>query len=151
MIDSTSARLPADHLAIQELRHRYGRALDTRDWDLFRSLFAEEVEADFSAFGIPAGRVSREHVLGWMQHAFRREGMKTSQIYANFEITIDGDRATCVSSLLGRHRLPGLDGGEDFTLHARYHDRLVRTETGWKLAGVAIEVLFTEGNLAMVS
>lgn len=141
----------ADRQSIEELRYRYGRALDQHDWSLFASLFAEEVDADFSAFGIPAGPIPRASVVELMKHSFRREGMRSHQVYSNFEIALRGDEATAVSSLVGRHLLPGFAGGETFTIHARYHDRLVRTPEGWKLSGVRLEVLFTEGNLAIVS
>jgi hypothetical protein len=141
----------ADRHAIEELRFRYGRALDQHDWELFASLFTDEVDADFSAFGVPAGRAPRASVVDLMKHSFRREGMRSHQQYSNFEIDLRGDDATAVSSLVGRHLLPGFAGGETFTIHARYHDRLVRTTAGWKFSGVRLEVLFTEGNLAIVS
>ncbi len=140
-----------DRFQIEELRYRFGRALDDRDWPMFASLFTDHVDADYSAFGVPAGRVPRSSVVDLMKHSFRRDEMKSQQIYANFEIAIKGDEATAVSSLVGRHHIPGFAGGEDFTLHARYHDRLVRTSAGWKIAGLRLVVLFTEGNLAIVS
>lgn len=148
---STQAPRSEDRSHIEEVRHQYGRALDQRDWALFTSLFTQEVEADFSAFGIPAGRVPRAAVVEAMKHAFRREGMKSHQLYANFEIVVQGDAATAVSSLVGRHVLPGFEGGDGFTLHARYHDRLARTPQGWKLSATRLEVLFLEGNVAIVS
>jgi hypothetical protein len=140
-----------DRAQIQELRHKYGRALDERDWDLFGSLLADEVDADFSAFGVPAGRVPKATLVAIMQHSFRRDEMKSHQLYANFEIALDGDTATALASLVGRHVLPGFPGGDTFTLHARYHDRLVRTADGWRLAATRVEVLFLEGNVGIVS
>lgn len=140
----------ADRHALEEQRCRFGRALDQRDWELFGSLFVDEVDADYAAFGVPAGRMPRSAVVDLMKHSFRREGMRTHQQYSNFEVALDGDEATVVSSLVGRHVLPGFPGGDGFTLHARYHDRWVRTPFGWKLAALRLEVLFTEGNLAIV-
>ena len=147
----TDPRALHDRNTIHELRHRYGRALDQRDWALFASLFADEVDADFAAFGVPAARLPRVAVVELMQHGFRRPEMRSHQVYANLEIAIDRDTATCLSSLVGRHYLPGFAGGEYFTLHARYHDRLIRTATGWAISAVRLEVLFTEGSLAIVS
>jgi hypothetical protein len=147
---STQTQQPEARSHIEEVRHRYGRALDQRDWALFASLFADEVEADFSAFGIPAGRVPRAAVVEVMKHSFRRDAMKSHQLYGNFEIVVEGDAATSLASLVGRHLLPGFEGGDSFTLHARYHDRLVRTPQGWRISATRLEVLFMEGNLAIV-
>ncbi len=142
----------AEHyLHIQQLRHQYGRALDQRDWALFASLFTDQVDADFSAFGVPAGWVPKSSVVDVFKHSFRRDEMKSHQLYGNFEIELNGDTATSRSSLVGRHLLPNFAGGESFTIHARYHDRLVRTPHGWKLSGARLEVLFLEGNVAIVS
>jgi hypothetical protein len=140
-----------DWQAITELRHRFGRALDERNWALVESLLEPHLDADLSAFGVPAARMPRSQFLGVFQHSFRRAEMKSHQLYANFEIAVNGDVATSVSSLVGRHLLAGFTGGDHFTLHARYHDRLVRTNDQWRLAGTRLEVLFMEGNVAIVS
>ena len=148
---SSTAQERDDRAEIEELRHKYGRALDQRDWSLFASLFDDQVDADFSAFGIPAARVPRAAIVDIMRHSFRRDEMKSHQLYANFEIDVKGDGATSLSSLVGRHLLAGFAGGEGFTLHARYHDRFVRTAHGWKIAATRLEVLFMEGNVGIVS
>jgi hypothetical protein len=50
------------------------------------------------------------------------------------------------SALVGHHQRPGTDGGDDFTLFARYHDVARRDHDGWKLAAVRLEVVFARGN-----
>ena len=115
-----------DYIQIQQVRHRYGRALDERDWGTFESLFTNDVDVDFTALGAKAGR-GREVIVALMKHAFRRDDMKSHQLYANFEIAEDESGVSSVSSLVGRHYIPGSAGGETFTLHARYHDRLMQT------------------------
>jgi hypothetical protein len=148
---STATPDHTDRALIQEVRAKYGRALDQRDWELFASLFDEQVDTDFSAFGIPHDRVPKATVVNIMRHAFHRPEMKSHQIYSNFEITIEGEIATMRSSLVGRHVLPGFPGGDTFTMHARYHDCLRRTQQGWIITQTRLEVLFTEGNLGLVS
>lgn len=139
-----------DYTDIQMLRHRFGRAVDERNWDLFESLFTEDVEADYTAFGAPQSR-GIEAISKLMRHSFRRSEMKSHQIYSNFEIAVGDHTATSLSSLLGRHHIPNFPGGDWFTLHARYHDDLVRTPSGWRLKQLRLEVLFVEGNLNIVS
>ena len=40
---------PENYLGIQEVMVRYSTAIDTKDWNLFRSCFTEDCEAVYSA------------------------------------------------------------------------------------------------------
>ena len=40
-----------DHLAISQLKARYCRLLDTKDWDGFAALFTEDYELDLTQAG----------------------------------------------------------------------------------------------------
>lgn len=139
-----------DRNAITSLRMTYGHALDARDWALFESIFTEEVDADFSAWGIPAKRIPRSALVELMKPAFRRADMRSQQVYANIDIELRADAALVRSSLVGYHHLPELAPSADFTLHATYHDRVIRTEAGWKIAAVRLEVVFMTGNPAVL-
>lgn len=151
MNESTAIQALLDKDAVREVRLRFGRALDTRDWALFASLFTDEIDADYSAFGVPARRMPKGDLVAFFQHAFRAAGMRTMQLYSNFMIDLRGDAAHCVSYLHGHHHTPGFAGGEVFEIRAAYHDRLLRTADGWKLAGIRLEVISILGNVAMVS
>jgi hypothetical protein len=141
----------ADKEAIRELRYRFGRALDTREWPAFGELFTDEIDADYSQFGVPPGRMPKAELVGMMQHAFRHEGMRTQQLYSNFLISLHGDSARCVSYLHGHHYLKDFPGGETFEIRAAYHDRMIRRPEGWKIEAVRLDVLSMVGNVAMVS
>ena len=39
----------SDELAIAALLNRYARAVDTKDWDLYRSVFTDDAHIDYSA------------------------------------------------------------------------------------------------------
>lgn len=138
----------ADREEIKEVRHRFALALDTRDWELFGSLFADEVDANLPALGVPPGTVTKADLVGAFGHSFRRPAseMGTQQLYGNFLIEVEGDEATSSSYFAGHHHIPGFEGGEDVTLRARYVDRLVRTEDGWKIAALSIHVFSIVGN-----
>ena len=138
----------ADREEIKEVRHRFALALDTRDWDLFGSLFADEVDADLPALGVPRDTVPKAKLVEVFGQSFRRPAseMGTQQLYGNFLIDVRGDEATSSSYFVGHHHVPGLEGGEDATLRARYVDRLVRTPDGWKIAALAIQVFSVVGN-----
>lgn len=144
-------RIVTDKDLIRELRYRFGLALDQRDWPLFTALFTDEVDADFDQIGVPARRMAKAELTGMFQHAFRREGMRTQQLYSNFLIEPRGDSAHCISYLYGHHHLPGFEGGEIFEIRAAYHDRLLRLPSGWRIAAVRLEVLSMVGNVAMIT
>jgi hypothetical protein len=137
-----------DREDIREVRANLAWALDTRDWDLFASLFLDEVDVDLSALGAPAGRMPRARVLAVFQHSFRRpvHEMGTQQLYGCPVISLVGDTATVRSYLLGHHHVPGLEGGEEVELRAAYTDQLVRTLDGWKIQATTLRLLSLVGN-----
>jgi hypothetical protein len=137
--------------AIREVRHRFGWALDTQDWKLFESLFAPEVETDFSALGAPPGRMTPADLVAMFKHAFRAHGTRTQQLYSNFQIDVAGANATCTSYLFGQHHTPGFSGGEHFEIRAAYHDKLAYQGDQWRITGTKLVVFFATGNFAMVS
>jgi 3-phenylpropionate/cinnamic acid dioxygenase small subunit len=141
-----------DREAIKEVRALLAQALDYQDWSLFESLFTEEVETDFTAYGVPARKVRREELRQSYQHNLSREGLRTQHISSNFRITVNGDTAQCISNFLGQHYIQGFEGGEEFFLRAEYTDQLVRTEHGWKIRALTLTILFyVSGNPAILA
>ena len=53
-----------DTIEIQQLLARYSRSLDTRDWELYRSVFTEDAYIDYAASGGLTGR--RDDVVEWL-------------------------------------------------------------------------------------
>ena len=140
-----------DREAIKEVRAQLAQALDYQDWTLFESLFTEEVEADFTAYGIPSQKVRREELRQSYQHNLSREGLRTQHISSNFRITVNGDTAQCISNFLGQHYIKGFEGGEEFFLRAEYKDDLIRTGHGWKIRALTLTTLFyVSGNPALL-
>ena len=45
-----------DTIEIQQLLARYSRSLDTRDWELYRSVFTEDAFIDYAASGGTTGQ-----------------------------------------------------------------------------------------------
>jgi SnoaL-like domain len=44
-----------DRLEIHELLARYARGVDSRDWDLWKTVFTPDAVLDYSSVGIPVG------------------------------------------------------------------------------------------------
>ena len=49
----------SDELEIAALLNTYARAVDTKDWELYRSVFTDDAYIDYSASGVIAGRSTK--------------------------------------------------------------------------------------------
>jgi hypothetical protein len=141
-----------DRAEISDVVHRYARAIDLLDWELFRSCFTERVDIDFSSMG--AGVQTGVRTEDWMEQV--RAGMSgfdaTHHLSANHSHWIEGDRATCESYLAAEHFIfhddpEGRD--ESLTLGGYYANELIRTPEGWKICASTLTVTWHRGNFAL--
>lgn len=132
----------SDKLEITELLHRYARAVDTRDWSLWRSVFTDDARVDYSS--TPHGRSgSRDEIADWLSANF--EFIPTSQHFiTNIESSIDGDVAEVRALFYNPIQLPGTEGLS--FCGGNYHHELVRTGTGWKSRKLVEENLWFFNN-----
>jgi hypothetical protein len=113
--------------AIAALLYRYARAVDTKDWELYRSVLTDDAHIDYSSAGAAVG--SRDEVVDWFT--------------ANFGVihgactTSPTSRATSTGTprRYGRlfynpMQLPGM--AETSSCGGYYHHELVRTPDGWR-------------------
>ncbi len=61
-----------DQIEIQRLLTRYARAVDTKDWELYRSLFTEDAILDYSS--APLGNVGpRDEITDWLSGWYEKD------------------------------------------------------------------------------
>ena len=116
-----------DQLDIAALLARYARAVDTEDWELWRSLFTEDATIDYVASGGIAG--TRDDVAQWLSVSLALLPMKQHYI-TNIESEIRGDTAHVRAMFLNPMQLPGNPGLS--CCGGYYHHVLVRTPEGWR-------------------
>jgi ketosteroid isomerase-like protein len=116
-----------DELAITRLLYRYARAVDTKDWELYRSVFTDDAVIDYSSNGIPAG--SRDDIADFLAKGFTAIPMSMHYI-TNIEADVDGDTATVRAMFYNPTQLPGFSQLSYFGGYY-FHD-LVRTADGWR-------------------
>jgi hypothetical protein len=134
-----------DKLTVAETVYRYATGVDTRDWVLYRSIFADQVDIDFSSYnGRPAARTTADD---WVARARRLfSGLAATQhSMTNPTVTLNGDRATCVMYMRAEHVLTQDDPDAWFTIGGYYTDQLVRAGEGWLLTGVTLTVWWRRG------
>ena len=119
---------PVDDLEqIRQLKYRYLRTLDTKDWGEFEDCFLPEATADYDGLAFP----DRAALVAYMRENLG-PGLITMHQVHHPEIAVDGDHAT------GRWYLHDkvIAAAFRFMLEgaAFYEDRYVRTPDGWRVA-----------------
>lgn len=138
----------SDRDAIVDVLSNYATGLDARDWVLWRSVFVDEVLFDLSSWhGLPPRPLEADRVVRAQARMFAELSV-TQHFLTNHRITIDGNRARALAHMRAEHWLanPGIEGTSRYTMFGYYDDRLVRTESGWKIEAMQLNVTRTEGN-----
>lgn len=146
MTDDRLQRL-VDESDLADLLHRYAFGLDHEDWELWRSVFADEVTIDMSDYqpDPPPRLVSADRVVA--NAAVMFAGLERSQHFmGSHRFAIDGDAAMITAHMRAEHWLSTGQGSDRYTMFGTYHDEAIRTEDGWKLVKVRLELLREEGN-----
>lgn len=117
----------SDELEITALLNRYARAVDSKDWVLYRSVFTDDATVDYTSAGAVAG--GRDEVADWLAAGFAAIEMSMHYI-TNVESDIDGDTAAVRAMFYNPMRLPGMT--ELSYCGGYYHHELVRTPDGWR-------------------
>ena len=128
-----TAEMVADRLEIEDLITDYAAIIDSGEVDRLDDIFTPDAEIDYSAMGGAKG--AYPEVKEFLRKALK--GFKNTQhLISNFEIRLDGDRATgkimCFNPM-------EMETGERpaipvFFIGLWYHDEYVKTPAGWRIA-----------------
>ena len=121
----------SDRLEIQELLVKYAHAVDTRDWELFETVFTPDATIDYTEMGGSRGNVAETR-------AFLEMAMPNfagfQHMISNTVLEIDGDTA---KSRTICHNPMVIDKGNGethvFYCGLWYVDKFVRTPDGWRI------------------
>jgi uncharacterized protein (TIGR02246 family) len=130
----------ASWLAITELKARYCRCLDTKDWDGYAAVFADDVVLDTTAAGGPRFE-GREAAVAGVRAAVER-AITTHHVHSP-EITVDGDVAHAIWAMQDRNIWPE---GRSLLGFGHYHETYVRRDGRWQIA----ESRLTRINVEMI-
>ncbi|MEC8767286.1 MAG: nuclear transport factor 2 family protein, partial [Actinomycetota bacterium] len=141
-----------DKIMVAETIYLYATGIDTKDFDLYRSIFADHVEIDFSSY--EGSSVPEPDFLTVDQWVNRIKPLfiglaATQHSMTNPVIALDGDFASCRMYMQAHHVFEPDKEDSWFTIGGFYDDKLVRDDqspSGWKLTGVTLTVLWRKGN-----
>jgi uncharacterized protein (TIGR02246 family) len=129
-----------DEAEIRDLLLAFAHGLDARDWTAYAETFTED--GVFQILG--QRRVGRAEIAAGPERDLTRFD-RTQHFSTNHLIAIDGDAATARSYLLAIH-IP--DAGEPDVhtdIGGCYDCTCRRTEEGWRLSHVRLEVWWSAG------
>jgi len=145
-----SVRRLLDRAELSDLVHRYAMGIDLRDWTLYRSCFDRDLTVTFvpEIAGVPNGAIAADD---WVAMARGQVGTLrgTQHLCSVYATDIDGDSAEVTSYYQAAHFEPSAEGDATFVHRGLYHG-CARTSQGWKILAVHAQVLWGEGNRAVI-
>jgi uncharacterized protein (TIGR02246 family) len=126
----------AAYIEISQVKARYCRTLDTKDWAGYADVFTEDLELDTSGAGGPPMIRGREAAIRMIRGSV--ETATTAHQVHSPEIKLDGDTAHVVWAMQDRV-VWGADrkakmGNLGHTGYGHYHERYVRKDGRWRIA-----------------
>ncbi len=141
---------PEDWVELHQLTTRYSKGLDSRDYDLVRSVWAPEptITYDLSTVGVEKSLLtyhSAEEMVEDAQH-IHAPLLATMHQNGNHYFEVTGDQAS------GRVYVDlfevRVDEGTPRTVHhlGWYHDRYLRVDGAWKIKERHFTIKWSEGD-----
>lgn len=124
-----------DKNEIMEVMARYARGADTKNWDMLRNTFDDNIKVSYLGF-------DPEVQMECAADDFIQNGsipvlgkLRASQhVFTNFDITVDGDTAQAYTYCRAQHYRPEfMRGDSTYEVGGIYNIKFVRRDDGWKI------------------
>ena len=125
-----------NRIEIEDFLSQYARAIDNRDWVLYKKLFTEDAHIDYSSSGGPVGNL--EDIVTFLKSAMSMFEM-SQHLISNIETSINENTAD-VRALFNNPMK--LKGGEVWFVGGKYNHKLIKTKDGWKSSRLIEETLW---------
>ncbi len=139
-------------ITVAQTFYKYATGIDNQDWDLHRSIFADEVEMDFESWNqVPKHRIRADDLKANVRIFFA--GLDATQhSMSNPTVTIDGDRAQCIVYMQAEHFLHDQQPSRRYVIGGYYTTQLERGADGqWRLTSVKLTVLWDAGDRSFMA
>ena len=143
---------PADRAEIDDLLARYCFALDLRDWDGLRHVFAPDAVITYSG---PRTSAGIDDIVGFFcatasAAAATQHLLHTSRVWATGPGTAAG-LTHVTAHHLARGAARPTDEASTYTVTGTYADEFARTAAGWRIAGRVLTLLTRVGDPAILA
>lgn len=138
----------SDYIEITQLLNTFGTSIDQREWNTYETLFADEVDFDYSEIEGPKGVFTPKKIRGsaeeWLG-AF----VATQHVITNHIISIEGDEARCSTHVRAMHLQPNPQGEAFLEIGGHYAGTLVRVKSEWKIKSWKFDMFWSRGNVQL--
>lgn len=132
-MDLTAEQL-ADRQAIVAVIDRYATSLDAKDYERFRTCFSDDAVVHYGQ------ELSPDEAAEYAKGVLSRYA-QTQHLLGNYEITLDGDRASTRTYVQASHVSAE---GTIWVMGGTYIDRFERREGEWKIVELTLEGKWSE-------
>jgi hypothetical protein len=136
-----------DRAAILDILARFAHGIDGRDWSLYRSVFTDEIDVDYTSYR--PGSLARMPADDWVDRArLLFSGLDATQhVLVNAWMQPEEEAVRVQTSMRADHFLDAAR----YTLGGRYVHRLVAVGNGWLISAVTLTVTWEEGDRALLA
>jgi hypothetical protein len=135
----------SDERLIIDVAIKYTWALDAKQFDELRAVFATDATADLHGVHCDG----RDAIIARIERPLSRLDA-TQHLVGNHQVVVEGDSATHRCYLQSQHVKRGTPGGDNYLIGGTYEDRLARTPEGWRITHRTMTPVWTEGNPAVI-
>jgi ketosteroid isomerase-like protein len=138
---------------------RYFAAVDARDWDAYRALYADTVVTAFAVLDDTAGQgavaglaVEAEEIVELTKKVLSKV-TTTQHIFTNVQIAVDGDTAVAEFYEQALHYQPSLGDTADvnsWIMYGHVRQEYQRTPGGWVIFNAALRPVYDKGNRGLL-
>jgi len=133
--EATLQRL-MDRLDIQDALTMYATASDAKDFDRLRACFTDDARA---RYGVESEWLEGgDGIVAWLQSQFTPLDWGHHMVSV-YDVDIAGDQATALMYLLSHQTVSG-SPDEVLSMSAKYRNTLRRSENGWQIAQLDLEI-----------
>ena len=132
-------RALVDRLAVQDVLYKYAACIDVRDLDGVRSVFADDMWAQY---GNADPLIGGDAIAGFIRD-FTKDCLWQHHLLSVYRVEVEGDTAKALVYHTSNMVFAG-DPDTNHVLVGRYRDELRRTPDGWKITKLVFEICWGE-------
>jgi hypothetical protein len=119
----------SDRLEIVELQSIYAWGVDGKDGSQFALVFTDDITTSYSLLG----QIQGLDVFTRLLNAFHAPFDATQHSISNHRLSVDDNEVVYQSYFIATIVCSGTPGGDMFVGGGYYVDRVVRTDSGWRI------------------